>query len=172
MAIVLEYATERRHRRWISRRTVRRVAVAMLLLIVVTLVAADLGMFDRGGERECLIWPTIDTRFSKGYSESAFERIRIGMTREQVDRIMCAPLVAYADTKPEPLVRFTGTWLGDDPASATVLPVSFHQVPSGGAVYRYTCDGAAPWGDFAWRRREVIFEDGRVTVIIRHSAPI
>jgi hypothetical protein len=171
MAIVLEYATERRHRRWVSRRTVRRVVVAMLLLMVATFVAADLGMFDDGGERECLIWPTIDTRFAKGYSESAFNRIRIGMTREQVDRIMCAPLFAEVYTKPEPLLPSIGTWLGVDPASPSVLPAWLHEVPSGAASYRYTCDGAAPWGDFAWQRREVFFEDGRVTAVFRHAAP-
>jgi outer membrane protein assembly factor BamE (lipoprotein component of BamABCDE complex) len=32
----------------------------------------------------------------------------------------------------------------------------------GDEVWSYTSDGAAPWGDWAWLSREVIFRDGRV----------
>src|SRR5688500_19879632 len=59
---------------------------------------------------------------------------------------------------------FHWPWLGDDPASPAVLPVSFHGVPSGGAVYRYTCGVAAPRGDFVWESREVVVVDWRVMV--------
>ncbi len=43
-------------------------------------------------EGYCVFWPKIDTRYAPGYSETEFEKIRGGMTWDEVNRIMCPPL--------------------------------------------------------------------------------
>ena len=145
--------------------------MAALALGVTFLVAVDFGLLDGGGERICHIWPTIDTRYAKGYSESAFRSIRLGMTREQVDRIMCAPLYINVLTTVDESPNGSATvWLDLGRSGEPAIPPFLHEVPTGCVVYNYTCDGAAPWGDFAWYVREVVFQDGRVTAIIPRLA--
>lgn len=40
----------------------------------------------------CHLYPAIDTTFAKSYTEEAFDRIRPGMTKEQVQELLGEPL--------------------------------------------------------------------------------
>jgi hypothetical protein len=129
----LEYAPPSRRRP--TRRQVWRAIVAALASPLVLFVVVDLGC---GGEHRSVLWPSIDTAYASGYSENAFRTLRVGMTRQQVDRIMCTPLYAA-------------------PAGGSL--------DSGFLRYGYTSDGACLWGDFAWLDRSVEFQDGVVTKV-------
>lgn len=128
-----------------TRRQVRFVILSLLASPLVLFVLLDLGC---GLEHRSVLWPSIDTVYAPGFSESAFKSIRVGMTRKQVDAIMCRPL--YADT------------ISADGRS--YVPAS--GAPDSGFLrYNYTGDGACAWGDFAWLDRSVEFRDLVVTQV-------
>jgi outer membrane protein assembly factor BamE (lipoprotein component of BamABCDE complex) len=43
-------------------------------------------------ESYCFLYPSIDTRYAPGYSESAFSQVSRGMTDEAVERLIGKPL--------------------------------------------------------------------------------
>ncbi|HEX2851755.1 MAG TPA: outer membrane protein assembly factor BamE [Opitutaceae bacterium] len=47
-------------------------------------------------ERYCLLYPGIDTRYAPAFSETAFARIKVGMTREEVTALLGPPLHSSA----------------------------------------------------------------------------
>jgi hypothetical protein len=127
----------------LTRRQVRTIFYALAASPLILFVFFDVGC---GFEQRSILWPWIDTVQAAGYSESTFQKITVGMTRQQVDALMCKPLVVVDGN-------------------------CYMPVPSGvsldvGAVrYSYTGDGRCPWGDFAWFGREVWFQDGVVTEV-------
>jgi hypothetical protein len=40
----------------------------------------------------CCFWPKIDTKYAAGYSEAQFDKITVGMTWDDANRLMCPPL--------------------------------------------------------------------------------
>jgi len=62
------------------------------IVIAIPILLFLLLMLSGYGEGYCYFYPSIDTRYATGYSEKAFQTITSGMTRTQVDMIMCAPL--------------------------------------------------------------------------------
>ena len=46
-------------------------------------------------------------------------------------------------------------------------PLAITQVSPDTVRYHYTSDGKCPWGDFAWKGREVLFKNGVVVEIYR-----
>ena len=132
----------------LTRRQVRNIVFALVSLVLVLFVLFDLGV---GLEHRSILWPWIDTVQANGYSERSFQMIRVGMTRQQVDALMCKPLgIATIDADFSRMI--------DLPAGAS---------PDLGEVrYSYTMDGRCPWGNFAWFAREVYFQDGVVTQVL------
>ena len=68
------------------------------------------------GEGYCYFYPSIDTRYATGYSEKAFQSITPGMTRPQVDAMMCAPLGVWTNldaTVDYDYTRDGKSWIGD-----------------------------------------------------------
>lgn len=43
-------------------------------------------------EGYCYFWPKIDTTYATGYSEAQFDKIKVGMTWDNANRLMCSPL--------------------------------------------------------------------------------
>ena len=133
----LDYAPPYRWRP--TRRQVRLGIISLLASPLILFVLFDLGC---GFEGRSVLWPSIDTVYAPGYSEGAFRTIRAGMTRRQVDAIMCKPLFVH---------RMAG--------------VGYTLPDAGYMRYSYTRDGRCPWGDFAWLGREVRFQDGVVVEV-------
>ena len=65
-----------------------RISIAVIA-IVTAVLAAYLAI---GTESYCVIYPSIDTRYAAGFSERKFAEIRVGMTKEEVLRILGAPM--------------------------------------------------------------------------------
>ena len=131
----------------LTRRQVKAIFCALACLPLVLFILLDVGC---GFEQRSRLWPWIDTVRAPGYSELAFQTIRAGMTRQQVDGVMCKPLevVTYS------------------PDGRSYFPVPAGASLDVGAVrYSYTDEGRCPWGDFARFGREVWFEDGVVTQV-------
>ena len=121
-------------------------AVAALPLLLFILIDVSIGL-----EHRSRVWPWIDTVETPGYSEAAFQVIRIGMTRAQVDALMCTPLEVVTDS----------------PDGLGYVPVPVGASLDIGALrYSYTRDGRCPWGDFAWFGREIWFKDGVVRKVV------
>jgi hypothetical protein len=97
------------------------------------------GFFYSNSEAYCFFWPGIDTRYASDYSERSFGRVEVGMTKDQVVELLGAPVRAHGFWRSHPAYK-----------------------ESGDEVWSYTGDGAAPWGDWAWLSREVIFRGNRV----------
>jgi hypothetical protein len=142
----LDYATPPSRFR-IGRRQVRVVLYALAALPLVFFAIIDLGC---GGEDRSILWPWIDTVRAPKYSEAAFKTIRVGMTRQQVDALMCKPLDVVT--------------ISPDGRSYVDLPTGA-SLDTGAVRYSYTSDGRCPWGDFAWAGREVWFKNGIVTEV-------
>jgi len=87
-------------------------------------------------EGYCYFWPSIDTGYADGYSETNFGKLAVGMARTDAEAIMCAPL-------------------GVGTNKAGVVRIF------------YTCDGAAPFGDFAWFGRGLEISNGVVTRVVK-----
>jgi len=64
-------------------------------------------------EGYCYFWPKIDTRYADGYSEEDFNRLTVGMTRDEAETIMCSPL--GIETNKSGLVRIFYTSDGAAP---------------------------------------------------------
>ena len=64
-------------------------------------------------EGYCYFCPSIDTRYADGYSEEAFSRLTVGMTRAEAEAVMCSPL--GAETSKSGLVRIFYTSDGAAP---------------------------------------------------------
>jgi hypothetical protein len=119
---------------WLKAVTLAMAVSALCLLLILAV---------SGGERYCVFWPSIDTRYAAGYSERGFERVQVGMSEDEVVALIGRPLETHAFWK-HPAYK---QW--------------------GQMVWSYTQDGAAPWGDWAWLSREVIFRNGRVAQKVR-----
>lgn len=142
---LLDYGTSASGFR-LTRRQVKRIFIVLVSLPLVLFPLIDLGC---GAEHRSILWPWIDTVQASGYSEGAFKMIQVGMTRQQVDALMCKPLyVATASSDGRAV---------DAPFGA--------KLDVGWVRYSYTTDGRCPWGDFAWFGRDVIFQDGVVTMV-------
>jgi hypothetical protein len=115
-------------------RMLRAITIVTGLL---TLAVAYLGL--GGCESYCVLWPSIDTVYAPGFTNAAFERVKVGMSKEEVRNLIGRPL----DTHP---------YSSRHPA--------YHE--RGDEVWNYTRDGACTWSDWAWLSREVIFRNGRV----------
>ena len=63
-------------------------AISAVLLLVIFMGV----MLSGYSEGYCFFYPSIDTVYAKGYSETNFFRITHGMTRSDVDALMCLPL--------------------------------------------------------------------------------
>ena len=134
----------------ISRRgqvNMKRKLLALAAAPALLFVLFDIGV---GAEHKSVLWPWIDTVQAPGYSERSFQTIRVGMTRRQVDALMCKPL----------------TTVTLSPDGRSYVPVPGGAGLDVGLVrYSYTSDGRCRWGDFAWQGREVWFKDGVVTQV-------
>ena len=64
-------------------------------------------------EMECFWNPSIDTRYANGYSEDTFQSLKVGMSRSDVDLVMCAPLITH--TNPNGTVSIWYTSDGNAP---------------------------------------------------------
>ena len=91
------------------------------------------------GEGYCFLWPGIDTKYAPNYNERSFGRVEVGMTKDQVLALLGPPLDTHGFYRSHPAYK-----------------------ASGDEVWSYTSDGAAPWGDWAWLSREVIFRGDSV----------
>jgi hypothetical protein len=100
-----------------------------------------LTLIGRYGEAYCALYPGIDTCYAAGYSEDAFDRIPGGGTRDDVRKLLGAPLYIQAES-----------------------------VPNGTEIWHYTGDGKCTWGDWAWLVRTVTFENGRVVATEKRIA--
>src|SRR5690349_20171514 len=118
--------------RWIS-------SGAKMLGMALALIVLYLGI--GGCESYCVIWPSIDTRFAPGFSERKFAQVAVGMTAAEVEALVGRPLGTHAYPR------------------RTTHPA---YKEAGDEVWTFTSDGAAPWGDWAWLSRELIFREGRV----------
>jgi len=49
------------------------------------------------GEGYCYFYPSIDTQYADGYSEKDFSGLTVGMTKSEVDQIMCPPLHTWTN---------------------------------------------------------------------------
>ena len=78
------------------------ITVAILAILFVLLLLS--GNF----EGYCYFYPSIDTRYADGYSEEEFSRLTVGMTRPEVDRIMCPPLYTWTNKTGLLQVYWTG----------------------------------------------------------------
>lgn len=63
-----------------------------LLGVGSVLLAGVLSFAPPGLERYCPLYPSIDTRYADGFSESQFARIQVGMSEVEVARLLGAPL--------------------------------------------------------------------------------
>jgi hypothetical protein len=142
----LDYGT-RPSRFRLTRRQVRATFCALASIPVFLFVLIDIGC---GLEHQSILWPWIDTVQAAGYSEDDFQTISVGMTRQQVDALMCKPLTVVT--------------LSPDGRSYAPVPAGA-SLDLGAVRYSYTGDGRCPWGDFAWFGREVWFKDGVVTEV-------
>ena len=95
-----------------------------------------------GCESYCVLWPSIDTVYAPGFTDAGFERVQVGMTREDVRAQIGEPL-------------------DKDFRSVNRLRHPGYQA-RGDEVWTYTRDGGCPWSDWAWLSREVLFSNGRV----------
>ena len=131
-------------------RRVRKIVFALVSLALLLFVIFDLGV---GLAHQSILWPWIGTVQAHGYSEPTFQTIRVGMTRQQVDALMCKLLwIATTDVDFGRMIELPAG------ASADV----------GEVRYSYTTEGRCPWGNFAWFAREVYFQDGVVTKVLTH----
>ena len=113
----------------------RTTTLIFAILLAVGFVLWDLGV---GCESRSILWPTIDTRFAPGFSERAFAKVAIGMSEEEVRRLLGPP-----------------------------LGISRYSHYPTMATWCYSGDGACPWGDFAWTYHAVTFREGKVAEITR-----
>jgi hypothetical protein len=110
----------------------------LLSLIPLGFVAGYLFWCYAHTESYCFFYPSIDTQFAARFSEEAFGQVVPGMTLQAVQEKLGSPL-------------------------------SLHQYVEGskkGEIWAYTLDGKCQWGDWAWLRREIDFQDGKVVKII------
>ena len=56
-----------------------------------TLILAAVLYVTIGGESYFYLYPAIDTRFAPGYSETAFEKVKVGMTKDEVLSLLGPP---------------------------------------------------------------------------------
>ena len=111
-------------------------AVARYALVLVAVYF----VFMAPWEMYCVLWPGIDTKYASGYSERRFRRVETGMSKDKVAELLGDPLYKHEVSRSHPA----------------------YDRRSGDEVWSYTSDGAAPWGDWAWLARTVMFRDGHV----------
>jgi hypothetical protein len=90
-------------------------------------------------EGYCFVWPSIDTVYAPDFTERKFKQIEVGMREEEVVALIGLPFRTDRYSRGHPAYKVTGD-----------------------NVWSYTHDGAAPFGDWAWLSREVIFRNGSV----------
>jgi len=89
-------------------------------------------------EAYCFFYPSIDTQFTPGFSDDAFNKVRADMSSRKVEELLGQPLWV------EPYVEHGNT----------------------GEVWYYTLDGKCKWGDWAWKCRKIDLRDGKVFEVI------
>jgi len=80
--------------------------LGVLLILVVLL------FFSGYPEGYCYFCPSIDTQYADAYSEEDFSRLTVGMSRSEVEEVMCVPLITW--TNKTGLVKVF--WTGDGKA--------------------------------------------------------
>lgn len=121
------------------------IQIGLLTLLVVLAGLLGQAVFAGMSEGYCLIWPSIGTRFAPGYSESKFNAVQPGTSRQEVTALIGRPL-------------------GEGPFSA---PPGHALAQPGDVVWQYSSDSSARGGDWAWLSREVVFRNGKVAHTVR-----
>ena len=134
-------------RAWVRRRNF----ALLVALGVMALLGAFLGgqlILSGMSEGYCIVWPSIGTRFAPGYSARGFERVRPGMTKTEVMRLIGPGFRQGIRWRRAP---------GWDQA----------EWQPGDESWSYSSDSSALGGDWAWLHREVVFRDGVVARKVR-----
>jgi len=82
-----------------KRRCVRLAAAGSAVLVALWLLCHC--------ELYCRLWPSIDTVYAKEYSEEAFLKLRVGMSVQDVNAIMCPPLTSAGSRDGETVYCYT-----------------------------------------------------------------
>jgi outer membrane protein assembly factor BamE (lipoprotein component of BamABCDE complex) len=61
-------------------------------IVVAILLTAGFGYLFVGMESYCVLYPSIDTRYASGFTESNFEKVQVGMTKDEVVSLLGDPL--------------------------------------------------------------------------------
>jgi len=104
------------------------------LSVVTLLILSGLFVYSRC-ELICFFDPWIDTQVSPGFSDAAFQKIRIGMSQDEVVTLLGQPLSKISKKR------------------------------SGCIEWWFTRDGKCKWGDFAWMARSVMLSNQTVVEI-------
>jgi hypothetical protein len=94
VALFVLYAVAMARARCMSGRHWAWVGVYAVLATAALFLVVDIGI---GCESPSYLWPSIDTRYAEGYSEEAFDRIRVAMSREEIEDLMCVPFSTYQE---------------------------------------------------------------------------
>src|SRR5690349_8410431 len=70
--------------------------IAMIGIPLCILLAGYLFMCYSRMEAYCFFYPSIDTNYAPGFTEQAFSKIVVGMTKESVQEQLGQPLYIYA----------------------------------------------------------------------------
>jgi outer membrane protein assembly factor BamE (lipoprotein component of BamABCDE complex) len=73
--------------------------VRILLGVILAVFACLSAYLFVGLESYCVIYPSIDTRYAPGFSEPKFAQVKIGMTREEVLKLLGPPLGATSSNR-------------------------------------------------------------------------
>jgi hypothetical protein len=123
------------------KRAIKYTALALISVFVILYLMANLVW---GMERKHPILPYIDTQLASTFKIEDWEKVKIGMKRNQVDSLFGAPLSSN-------LGRLTSE-----------APLTTY------AEMHYSMDGKCSFGDFAWRSFDV-YLDSTDTVIATSS---
>jgi hypothetical protein len=89
-------------------KTGKRIIISAATTVGILAILFALLMLSGLSEGYCYFYPSIDTRYADGYSETDFSRLTVGMTRQEVDQIMCPPLYTWTNTTGLLQVYWTG----------------------------------------------------------------
>ena len=91
----------------------KQIIVAASVAVATVAVLFVLLLLSGYSEGYCFFWPKIDTVYADGYSEEAFSKLTVGMSRSEAESIMCPPL--GVGTNKSGLVRISYTKDGAAP---------------------------------------------------------
>jgi hypothetical protein len=120
-----------------------RISISVLALVFAAAFIQALGAGMTEGY--CIVWPGIGTHFARDFSHLGFERIKPGMSEQQVIDLIGRPITR------------------DDYCSPSGWPL----LQRGDKVWSYSMDSSQFGGDWAWLSRQVVFRDGRVAQTVK-----